>query len=69
MEAPSPNPNPYPYVAKVEAVRRGGEWPPSTDGAPWLHRRWSTLDKKCGTMVEDRSVRVDVAELVTDADF
>ena len=56
-------------LPEVEAVMRGGEWPPATDAAPWLHRRWHTLDKASGAMVVDRRVRVDEAKLVIDADF
>ena len=47
------------FNAEVEAVRRGGEWPPPSDAAPWLHRRWSTLDKKTGRMVNDQRVRIE----------
>jgi len=56
-------------VSEVESVMRGGEWPPPTDAAPWLHRRWSTLDKGHGTMVRDERVRIEAGEFVTDADF
>jgi len=54
----------------VEAVRRGGEWPPPADAAPWLCRRWTTLNKKTGRMVEDRRVRIESAQgLEMDVDF
>jgi len=57
-------------VAEVEAVRRGGEWPPPADAAPWLCRRWTTLNKKTGRMVEDRRVRIESAQgLEMDVDF
>lgn len=57
-------------VAEVEAVCRGGAWPPATDAAPWLHRRWSTLDKTTGSMVEDTRVRIEMdPTFSTDADF
>jgi Xaa-Pro dipeptidase len=46
-------------VSEVEAVMRGGEWPPTTDAAPWLMRQWTTLDKATGTMVPDKRVRID----------
>ena len=56
-------------IAEVEAVCRGGEWPPQADTAPWLHRCWSTLDKASGKMVRDTHVRAEPGTLVTDADF
>ena len=58
-------------VAEVEAVMRNGEWPPAVDAAPWLKRKWTTLDKATGRMVEDRSVRVEAegAALDLEADF
>lgn len=58
-------------VAEVEAVMRNGEWPPAVDAAPWLKRKWTTLDKTTGRMVEDRSVRVEAEGTALDleADF
>ena len=56
-------------VSEVEKVRRGGEWPPSTDAAPWLKRRWMRLDKPTGEMVPDKSVRVETSGFSVDADF
>jgi Xaa-Pro dipeptidase len=57
-------------VSEVEAVRRGAEWPPSADAAPWLHRRWHTLDKKTGRMVVDTRVRVETEPtFTTETDF
>lgn len=56
-------------VSEVEAIMRGGEWPPATDAAPWMERRWFTLDKMTGTMVPDTRVRVDQATLNLDEDF
>ena len=56
-------------VVEVEKVMRGGEWPPTTDAAPWLKRRWMVLDKPSGTMVPDRSVRVETSGFSVDADF
>ena len=56
-------------VTEVEAVCRGGDWPPTADAAPWLQRRWYKLDKPTGTMVADKSVRVDSVSFTTDADF
>lgn len=57
-------------VSEVEAVRRGAEWPPSADAAPWLHRRWHTLDKKTGRMVVDMRVRVETEPtFTTETDF
>jgi len=45
-------------VSEVEAVMAGGAWPPAVDEAPWLFRRWHTLDKPSGQMVHDPSVRL-----------
>ena len=56
-------------VAEVEAVCRGGQWPPTADAAPWLLRRWSLLDKATGQMVPDRSVRVESGAFSVDVDF
>ena len=57
-------------VVEVEAVLRGGEWPPTVDTAPWLCRRWSTLDKATGAMVPDKSVRIESGSgLNLEADF
>ena len=57
-------------VTEVEAVMRGGEWPPQTDAAPWLMRRWTTLDRATGRMVPDDRIRVETgAGLDLDADF
>ena len=42
-------------VGEVESVCRGGSWPPTTDAAPWLFRRWSKLDKATGAMEVDAS--------------
>ena len=56
--------------AEVEAVCRGGNWPPPADCAPWLRRRWSKLDTKTGRMVRDTSVRLEPAEPFSlDEDF
>ena len=57
-------------VVEVEAVLRGGEWPPTVDSAPWLCRRWTTLDRATGAMVPDKRVRVEAAEALNlEADF
>ena len=56
-------------VTEVEAVCRGGDWPPPADAAPWLKRRWSVLDKATGAMVSDVRVRIDDATLELEADF
>ena len=55
-------------TAEVEAVMRGGEWPPAADAAPWLRRQWATLDKASGAMVADRRVRIEPGFAI-DADF
>ncbi|KAL3928012.1 MAG: hypothetical protein SGPRY_002571 [Prymnesium sp.] len=39
-------------IAEVEAVMSGGAWPPKRDEAPWLHRKWGTLDRLTGAMVD-----------------
>ena len=38
-------------VGEVESVMAGGAWPPVEDVAPYLFRRWATLDKATGEMV------------------
>ena len=48
-------------IDEVEAVMAGGTWPPAEDKAPWLQRRWVTLDKASGCLVVDTKVRVAVA--------
>ena len=45
-------------IPEVEAVMSGGKWPPAVDEAPWMERRWFTLDRMSGVMVEDRSVKL-----------
>ena len=45
-------------ITEVESVMKGGAWPPATDEAPWLHRRWFTLDRQSGAMVADRTVKL-----------
>lgn len=30
-------------ISEVESVLAGGEWPPATDEAPYLQRRWANL--------------------------
>ena len=56
-------------VLEVESVCRGGPWPPATDCAPELRRRWSKLDKSTGRMVSDTSVRVEASGFNLEADF
>ena len=56
-------------VSEVESVCRGGTWPPKSDRAPWLRRRWSKLDKATGRMVVDSGVRVEVTGFTLDEDF
>lgn len=37
-------------VEEVESVMAGGQWPPTEDAAPWLYRKWATLDRRSGRM-------------------
>lgn len=39
-------------VEEIEDVMAGGAWPPARDAAPWLHRKWATVDRRTGTMVK-----------------
>lgn len=31
-------------IEEVESVMSGGQWPPARDAAPYLHRKWGTLE-------------------------
>lgn len=37
-------------VAEIEGVMAGGDWPPTTDEAPYLKRRWRRLSNDCTIM-------------------